>query len=304
MKSPCTLLLIALASAAPLHAAEDRAADALIARGLELRRDRKPQEALEMFQRAHAVAPSPRTFGQMGVVEDTLEHWVDAETHLVAALAVPQDTWVRKNRPVLEQALQSARTHIGQLTFSGPAGATVTVGARLAGSLPGVAPVRIPAGPVLVTASAPGSKQFVTTVNVQAGMETPVAIALEPIDIRPNVATRAPEPTPARQFDTGHRPASWRTWTGAGLLAGGGGLLAWGVVWVAIDGHGAGGMCSIATTDPCNPVYKTKTLGWTLTAVGGAAAVAGGVLLYSSEHSGADVTLDLGPGSVAFAGRF
>ena len=35
-----------------------------------------------MFQRAHALAPSPRTLGQMGLVEASLEHWLDAETHL------------------------------------------------------------------------------------------------------------------------------------------------------------------------------------------------------------------------------
>ena len=222
MKSACLLLLIVSGFAAPARAAQDRAADALIARGLELRREKKPQEALEMFQRAHAVDPSPRTLGQMGLVEDTLEHWVDSETHLVAALAVPQDAWVRKNRPLLEQTLTSVRTHIGQLTFSGPAGATVTVGGRLAGSLPAISPVRVAAGPVVVTASAPGSKQFVTTVNVQAGMETPIVIALEPIELRPAVPVAPEPPRPLRPEVQPH--ASWRTWTGVGLLAGGAGL--------------------------------------------------------------------------------
>lgn len=303
MKSACTLLLLSLECVQPVHAADDRAADALIARGLELRREKKPQEALEMFQRAHAVDPSPRTLGQMGLVEDTLEHWVDSETHVVAALAVPQDGWVRRNRSLLEQTLTSVRTHIGQIAFSGPSGATVTVGGRLVGSLPAVQPVRVAAGPVVVTASASGSKQFVATVNVQAGMETPVALVLEPIDLRPATPVAAPEaPRPHHPELQPH--ATGRTWTGAGLLAGGAGILAWGIVWVAIDGHGAGGACSVTTADPCNPVYKTKTLGWTLTGVGAAALIAGGVLLYSSERSGADVALGLGPQSLALGGHF
>lgn len=303
MKSVSTVVLIVLGLAAPVHGAEDRAADALIARGLELRRERKPQEALEMFQRAHAVAPSPRTLGQMGLVEDTLEHWVDSEAHLAAALAVPQDPWVRRNRALLDQTLGSVRTHIGQLIFAGPPGTSVTVGGRFVGTLPGIPPVRAAAGSVVVTASAAGSKRFAVTVNIQAGMETPVTIVLDPIDLRPAAASTVPEPSRSTQLDAHPRPA-WRTWTGAGLLAGGAGLLAWGIVWIVVDGNGAGGACSIMTADPCTPVYKTRTLGWTLTGVGAAAAVAGGVLLYSSERAGADVALGLGPESVAVAGHF
>ena len=67
--------------------AAEPTADDLIVRGLELRRAAKPGEALELFQRAHALAPSPRTMGQIGLVEASLEHWLDAETHLTASLA-------------------------------------------------------------------------------------------------------------------------------------------------------------------------------------------------------------------------
>src|SRR5262249_46220504 len=106
--------------------AADRTADSMITKGLELRREGKPDQALEMFQRAHALAPSPRTLGQMGIVEGTLEHWTDAEDHLTAALAAPDDPWVKKNQTVLQTALDSVKAHIGQLVFSGTAGAAVT----------------------------------------------------------------------------------------------------------------------------------------------------------------------------------
>src|SRR5262245_62039299 len=78
--------------------AAEPAPDELIARGLELRRQAKPEQALQMFQRAHALAPSPRTLGQMGLVEASLEHWLDADAHLTASLATPGDVWVKKNR--------------------------------------------------------------------------------------------------------------------------------------------------------------------------------------------------------------
>ena len=72
-----------------------------------------------MFQRAHAIAPSARTLGQMGLVEGTLEHWTDAEDHLTAALAAADDSWIRKNKANLQTALDSVKPHIGQLVFSG-----------------------------------------------------------------------------------------------------------------------------------------------------------------------------------------
>ena len=59
------LLVLATAALIALPPASGQAAkpnaDELIARGLELGRASKPEEALEAFQRAHALAPSPRT---------------------------------------------------------------------------------------------------------------------------------------------------------------------------------------------------------------------------------------------------
>ena len=96
---PFLLIAIVILCVSGVARADDRAtADAMIARGLELRREGKPDEALEQFQRAHALAPSARTLGQMGIVEGTLKHWTDAEDHLTAALALSNDAWVKKNQ--------------------------------------------------------------------------------------------------------------------------------------------------------------------------------------------------------------
>ena len=83
MRVLVTACLLSIVICGVARAAEP-GADELITRGLELRRQAKPEQALEMFQRAHALAPSPRTLGQMGLVEASLEHWLDAETHLTA----------------------------------------------------------------------------------------------------------------------------------------------------------------------------------------------------------------------------
>lgn len=285
-------------------AGDDRAADAMIARGLELRRQGKPDEALEMFQRAHALASSPRTLGQMGLVEGTLEHWTDAEDHLTAALGSPEDPWVRKNRANVQGALDMVKTHIGQLVFSGTPGATVTVAGKLAGTLPNIQPVRVGAGTVLVTANASGSKQFVQSIAVQPGMQTAVTINLEPIGVRPPAAASPSQPTAAPPIAELHPSYSWKVWTGGGLLALGAGVMTWGIVWIAVDGNGAGGACSAAAGMDCMPVYNTRTPGWILTAAGAASAAAGGYLLYSAHKSGTDMTIGLGPSSLVLGGHF
>jgi PEGA domain-containing protein len=284
--------------------ADDRAAEALIARGLELRREDKPAEALEMFRRAHALAPSGRTLGQMGLAETAVDQWTEAEGHLTGSLAKADDGWVRKNHALLDQALTMARGHIGELAFTGPAGAAVTVAGRNIGNLPSLAPVRLGEGTVLVTASAPGFKQFIASVTVLAGKQVPVAITLDPIDVRAVADPEAAQALTSPAMVELRPHYSWRAWAGGALVGAGVGILAWGIAWVALDGRGAGGTCAASITAPCEPVYNTRTPGWILTGAGAAIALGGGALLYTARSSGGDVTLGFGPTSFRLGGRF
>jgi hypothetical protein len=298
--SAVTLITCAVGFA---HAAEPDA-DELIARGLELRRDSKPEQALELFQRAHALAPSPRTLGQIGLVEASLEHWLDAETHLTGSLATPDDAWVRKNRAFLDQALRLSQDHLGELVITGPAGTTVAVDGKSIGALPDVPPVRHVEGNAGVTANGPGFKEFSKTVTIAARAEVSLAIVLDPAEPRPAVAIAAPVPRPASvpplAPEERRRPA-WKTWTGTGLVAAGAGLLTWGIVWIAVDGNDR---CPIGGPS-CVTVYDTKTTGWILAAGGAAAAAGGAVLLLTGRHGeNPNVALAATPTSLFLRGQF
>lgn len=294
--------------ASGLALADDRAsAESMIGRGLELRRQGKPEEALEQFQRAHALAPSARTLGHMGIVEGTLKHWTDAEGHLTAALALSDEGWVKKNQALLQTALDNVKPHIGLLVFSGSPGATISVSGKPAGTLPNVNPVRVAAGTVIITASAPNSKQFLERVEVQGNMQTAVTINLQPVDVHSAPPPPAPLPTPTafappiREL----RPQySWKTWLGGGLVAAGVGVATWGIVWIVVDSDNAGGTCDTTTLPNCQNVYDTKTPGWILTSAGAAAAAVGGILLYRAQATGTDVALSLGPRSIFLGGHF
>jgi hypothetical protein len=260
-----------------------------------------------MFRRAHALAPSVRTLGQMGLVEASLEQWLDAETHVLAALAKPDDAWVRRNRTFLDEALQVSRGHIGDLVVSGPSGTTVAVDGKRAGMLPAVAPVRLVEGRAVVRASSAGFKDFSKTITIKGGARSSLAIVLDPVEKRTAVAIGAPAPLPApapppgaTTFDeAGGR--SWRGPVGVGLVAAGAGLMAWGITWIAVDHHDS---CPVGGP-ACDTVYDTKHTGWILGAGGAVAASAGAVLLYLGQRDDrSTLSLDVTPRSVSLRGRF
>ncbi len=309
MKRAIFITMILAAFAHVASAADDKAAaDALITKGLELRRQGRALDAIDLFQKANAIAPTPRSLGQLGLAESAVEHWSDAEEHLAGALGTPQDAWVKKNRAALDQALELARTHIGQIALTGHAGAAIVISGKSFGTLPLAKPIRVNAGPALVTATAPGFKQFEMSIPVEVGKETQLKVDLEPLQLPPAPPPVAGHPPVVTGGPTTPvEPAShsnWRTWTGASLLAGGGAIAAWGIVWIALDGHHSSGSCTANAPTGCQPVYNTKTTGIILTGVGAGVAVVGGILLYSAKSHDAEVGVAVGPSSLILGGRF
>jgi hypothetical protein len=310
------LLIAALIWTASLSVgarAAEPSADALIEQGLDLRRGGKPEQALELFRQAHAIAPSPRTFGQMGLVETSLKRWVDGENHLSLSLANPDDHWVAKNRAFLDEALGSCRRHVGDLVVSGPAGAEVFVAGQSIGTLPAVPALRLAEGTVAVSASAPGSKPFEKSVTIRPGARSTLVIALAPIVAMPvappaapaAAAVPAPAPTPLITTEPAthreSRPSNWHTWGGVSLAVAGAAALGWGLYWIAI-GNGDTGQTD---NNHQELLYATRTPGLII-AGAGAAAVAGGALIYFTGRHPADSAIALGltPGSILLRRSF
>ena len=277
--------------------ANDMTPDALIARGLDLRRAGRSVEALEFFRRAHREAPSPRTLGQMGLVEASLAHWMDADIHLAASLTTPDDAWVHKNRPFLEQALDRAKTHIGELVVVGRPGTPVALAGRALGVLPLAGPVRAVEGDFLLTATAATFKPFSVSVTIKGGARTAVTIVLEPISVA------APTSPATESLVISEPPASSaRRKTGVALAAAGVGAVTWGIAWIALDNHA---VCGSPRSSACGTVYDTRTAGWILTAGGGALALAGAAILFSTFHSAnSDLAFAITPRSLLLQTRF
>jgi hypothetical protein len=151
------------------HAANAKA-DELVNQAVELRRNGDDEGALPLLVQAYALGRTPRATGQLGLCEQALGRWADAEVYVTEALKAESDPWVKKNRRALEDALVIVKSHIARVEIQGdPDGAEIWVNGALAGKLPLAVPVRVAAGEVEIELRAPGYVREAKTLRLEAG---------------------------------------------------------------------------------------------------------------------------------------
>jgi hypothetical protein len=285
--------------------ADDPATESLIRRGVELRKADRNEDALDMFQKAHALTPSGRTLAQMGLAEFSLKRFVDAENHLAAALTTDLP-WVVHNRAPLEQALASVRSHVAIVDIVGPDGAEVAVNGRSVGRLPLLEPVHIAEGSIRIEGTAPNHQPSALDVTVAGGRGFKVTLDLSPITPAlpaqlAQLLPAGPQSAAARTADASS--AGWRPWAEGGLLAASAVAITAGVIWLAVDNDSTCNIPSIAPAGSrCSRLYDTKAQGWTAIGVGALAGLGGALLLWQAYQP--DVQIGLGPRSLAAIGHF
>jgi hypothetical protein len=183
---------LALASSAgprPAQAATTEADD-LVNRAVELRRSGDDEGALSLLLRAYALDHPPRATGQLGLCEQALGRWADAEAYLTEALKAEKDPWVEKNRPTLEDSLAFVKSHVARIEIEGePVGAEVWVNGSLVGKLPLAAPVHVAAGEeVEVELRSPGFLRETKTLRLEAGQYQPIVLRASKIPSPPVLA--------------------------------------------------------------------------------------------------------------------
>ena len=173
-------------SAAAAVAADEPAAgpgEAAIQRGLRLRKAGDDAGALPEFQNGYRLAHTPRAAAQLGLVEQALGHWDDAEVHLSEAVRTAGDVWVEKNRPALQKSLALVKDHVGTLQVTGePEGAEVYVNGRRRDQIPMSKPISVMAGDVDVEVRANGYKRAAQKVSIAAYQYRPLVVRLERLD--------------------------------------------------------------------------------------------------------------------------
>lgn len=197
------LLLCASSSLgiATAHADASADAEALVTRGIELRRQGNDAQALELFKQAAQTHSTPRAVAQMGLAEQALGRWVEAEEHLKLALDDANNAWVSRNRDTLSRSLAAVSEHLGSVELScDVAGATVTMNGIPVGRTPLSTPLRAVAGSVVIEIIADGFHPMTRSLQVNAGSLARESVTLVPMRAAPPVVTPPPPPvvtTPA-----------------------------------------------------------------------------------------------------------
>lgn len=218
------VLALALASFAAHAQTQTEGVDALLHEGVELRRGHRDLEALAVFRRAYDQSRGPRALAQMALAEQALGRWVEAEAHLLAALAAP-DPWIARSRVTLEAALAAIGRHLGGLWVEGgvPGAEVLLDGERIA-VLPLTEPVRVVAGSLTLAVQAPGYATVTRHVIVPPGgaarEEVRLARLAEGSAQGSGMAAASPPRVPATQPDAAapggtQRALAWAAGTGA-----------------------------------------------------------------------------------------
>jgi hypothetical protein len=299
--------------------ADEAGADALLRIGVQLRRERRDDEALDMFARANALAPTAVARAQMALAEQALGRWVEAERDLDAALRVPTDPWITRNRDALENTRRELEHHLGWITVeTEPSHATVRVDGEV---VPQATELRIPAGSRVLDLRAVGYAAEIRHVEVGPEIHVKVAVELrlEPVDPPIAAAPIQPVVEVVRATDRASgRPVALR----AGPLAlGAAGITVAGVgAYFGLltirdkglrDGQCVGGVCARPARDYDSDARRSAALSTLAFGAGLSAVAAAGMWWWldskrSREGEPGVVAIPLGPSgvSVFFNGKF
>lgn len=162
------VLLLAAAFARPVAAQTERGYDETIADAIEEFRLQHWEEAVALFQRAHAQRPSARTHRGLGMAYFEARDYGAAREHLRAALRDGRNALTPALREHVEGLLRRIDAMVGEVHVRGvPAGAALEVdGARRAAD---TGPLVLLAGQHTVELQAPGHAPLVREVEVQPG---------------------------------------------------------------------------------------------------------------------------------------
>lgn len=175
--------------------------EALIRKGVDKRRKNDNQGALPLFREAYETSRKPRAAAQLGLCEQALEMWLDAEAHISEALLSQTDAWVSGQRGTLESALEQARKHLARVEVAdAPAGASVTINGVFRGKVED-APFFVEPGAMEVAITS-GQESSRTKIAAVAAAETRVVkFEHEPTKMGPaaevasNIASASPDTT-------------------------------------------------------------------------------------------------------------
>lgn len=239
------VFLSALGTAAPAFAAEDAVVEALIQRGIQLRRNSADEEALAVFLEAERQDPtSVRVLLHVVTAAQGAGKWLMADSYMRKVSALNDDPYYRRHADAIDVVRRAIATRVGSFQAQGqPDGASVRLDGQLVGTLPMNEPTSVEAGAYLMEVHKPGFYRLRRNVVISGGVLT-----REPVELNQAVA---------------------RGDVGAGS----------GSADMSPDGSGAVGGNSAERS-----WWSSPAVGWTFIGLGAASGVASGIAFAMREE--------------------
>lgn len=189
----------------------------LIDDGIRLRREHRDAEALQQFQRAQEMAPSPRTLAQVALAEQALGQWDEAERDLGEALEARDDPWIAGHADVFRTTLDFIRQHLGTISVDANVdGAELWMDGSLVGKLP-ISKMRVAARTAQLELRATGYQTVVRPMELAASESLTLRVEF----VKPAAAAIPDVPVMAPPIEHVPSPGASTPRTYAWILMGG-----------------------------------------------------------------------------------
>lgn len=167
-------------------AAEDAVVEALIQRGIQLRRDSSDEEALAVFLEAEKQDPtSVRVLLHVVTAAQAAGKWLVADTYMKKVSALSDDAYYRRHADAIDVVRRAVTARVGTFQAQGePDGASVRLDGQLVGTLPMKEPASIEAGAYLMEVHKPGFYRLRRNVTITGGVLTREPVELNRAQVR------------------------------------------------------------------------------------------------------------------------
>lgn len=192
--------------------------EALLRKGIQLRREGQDEAALAVFLEAEAQAPnSVRVLLHVATAAQAASKWLMADEYLHKAMSHEDDPYFVRYKAEIEEVRAATSQRVGHFRALGePDGAEVILNGQVVGTLPMETPKTLEAGTYVLEVNKPGYYRLRRPVAVPGGVLTRETVQL-------NERTgNGPDPDPAGAASVPQEPkgwwaSSWVTWTLGGV---------------------------------------------------------------------------------------
>jgi hypothetical protein len=180
----CMSLALLSTEGVALAQQEKPETEALLRKGIQLRRDGSDEAALAVFLEAEAESPdSVRVLLHVATAAQAASKWLMADEYLRKAAAHDDDPYYQRYRAEIEEVRAATAQRVGQFRAVGePQGAQVSLNGQVVGTLPMESPKTLEAGTYVLEVTKDGYYRLRRPISVPGAVLTRETVAL---NVRP-----------------------------------------------------------------------------------------------------------------------